>query len=198
MGLGRTFRIASAAGIAGLVVFVLPPAASYGATINVAPGHSIQAAVNAAAPGDTVRIAAGTYHESVEITKSLNIVGAGQRATVILPPATAPSAQSAPCFDPASPTEFNGLCIHGVVDSSFNVTSPVGPVSVHGLTVKNFTSSGVLFFGAPSPHVDHVTANGDGEYGIVAFVSTDDVIDSNVAKFNGEAGIYVGDSPNAH
>ena len=42
MGLGRTFRMASVGvAIAGMGAFVLPSAAAYGATINVAPGHSI-------------------------------------------------------------------------------------------------------------------------------------------------------------
>ena len=47
MGLGRTFRMASVGvAIAGMAAFVLPSATAYGATINVAPGHSIQNAVN--------------------------------------------------------------------------------------------------------------------------------------------------------
>ena len=52
MGLGRTFRLASAGvGIAGLAAFVLPSAAAYGATITVSPGQSIQTAVNNAHAG---------------------------------------------------------------------------------------------------------------------------------------------------
>ena len=204
MGVGRTVsygrraRLASAAvGIAGLAVLVLPSSEAFGATINVTPGHSIQAAVNGAAAGDTVHVAAGTYHESVEVTKSLNIIGDGQGATILVPPASPPTKQSAFCNDPSTPTEFHGMCVHGVIDQNGNVVTPVGPVRVSGFTVKNFNGVGVLFFGATSPHVDHVTAVNNADYGITGFVSTNDVFDSNVAKFNGEAGIYVGDSPNA-
>ena len=62
---------------------------SFAATINVPANYAtIQAAVNAALPGDTINIAAGTYQEQVEITKNLNIVGAGKDVTIVQSPAT--------------------------------------------------------------------------------------------------------------
>jgi hypothetical protein len=47
------------------------------------PFRSIQAAINAAAPGDTIQIRRGTYDERVEITKNVALVGAGASATTI-------------------------------------------------------------------------------------------------------------------
>src|SRR5262249_38567807 len=44
---------------------------------------TIQAAVNAAAPGDTLMVRPGTYTEEVVIGKDLDLRGAGVGATVI-------------------------------------------------------------------------------------------------------------------
>jgi hypothetical protein len=44
---------------------------------------SLQAAVDAAKPGATIRIAAGTYAGGVRISKSLNLIGSGATKTVI-------------------------------------------------------------------------------------------------------------------
>ncbi len=65
------------------------------ATINVPADYSnIQAAVDSAQPGDTVRVAAGVYNETVTIDKSLVLLGA--RAGVDARGRTGPEAVIAP------------------------------------------------------------------------------------------------------
>ncbi len=58
------------------------------ATIVVGPPPaSIQSAINAAAPGDTIQLSAGTYVQEFQvISKSIDIVGAGQGVTIVQAP----------------------------------------------------------------------------------------------------------------
>jgi hypothetical protein len=61
----------------------------FAATLCVNPGGTggcfskINAAVAAASPSDTVKVAAGTYAEDVVISKALSLVGAGSGTTII-------------------------------------------------------------------------------------------------------------------
>ncbi|MBM3288645.1 MAG: DUF4034 domain-containing protein, partial [Candidatus Hydrogenedentes bacterium] len=66
-----------------VVIAMLIAGSAVAATIEVAPGSSIQQAVAAAAPGDTVSVAPGTYREQIQLKDGVTIVGA-DRATVIV------------------------------------------------------------------------------------------------------------------
>jgi hypothetical protein len=47
------------------------------------PCHTLQHAVDTASAGDTVRVLAGTYNQTVNITKPLTLTGAGETSTII-------------------------------------------------------------------------------------------------------------------
>ena len=138
----------------------------------VRPGESIQKAIKAADPGDTIVVLGGVYHGTVVIKKdgiSLRGVDA-----VLKPPAK-----------PTSPCGASGFCVQA------------DNVSISGFTVRNFRDFGIVAMGAHNAKFMTNRAFNNKEYGIAAFSSTGTKIIANLTSGSDEAGIYVGDSPHA-
>ncbi|MYY04383.1 MULTISPECIES: right-handed parallel beta-helix repeat-containing protein [unclassified Streptomyces] len=171
---------ASAAGL-GAAAPAVPAAAAAGHV--VAPGQSIQAAVDAARPGDTIVVRPGTYRESVVITKpGLTLRGYGDR-TVITPPAAGRAGQDNACAGAG-----NGICVLGTAKGT------VDGVSVRSLRVTGFARSGVWASWTDRLDVRAVTADANGVWGIAEQRSTRSDIRDSTARSNGDAGIFVANS----
>jgi parallel beta-helix repeat protein len=178
--------------------FALPAAA---ATVVVQPGESIQAAIDAAPSGTIIVVQPGTYQENLLIAKDgISLRGSGAGRTILEPPAT-PNPFCG-VGDPNSPPGGGviGICI---TDANFatggepTINHTVMDVSISGFTVRNFSADGIVFFGTKDISTRQVEAANNAGYGIAAFVSSHERHTGNWTYGNHEAGIYVGDSPEA-
>ena len=173
IGLGALAMIAS-------IATAVPARAG---TIDVLPGESIQAAVTAAQPGDTIQLHPGVYEDVVVIKKddiTIQGAGSGEDGTILHPPATLPGR----CFG-----GIGGICVLGDVRAG---------VAVNGVTVTGIRAEGFVFgMVAVAAHLTSFEGNAavdNEEYGIAAFDSNSTTMADNVVSGSGEAGLYVGDS----
>jgi nitrous oxidase accessory protein NosD len=193
----RKFTMAAcAAGLAIGLSAGIASSAQASSLIVVGPGQSIQAAINAARPGETVFVEPGVYHQSVQIRKNgitLRGSGAFHGGTVLVPPKHFPKSLCNEAFGPT------GVCIlaKSVNPKTGAVLKTVRNVTVTGLLVTGFPGNGVFGYGTVGLKVTRVVAINDGGYGISRFVSSKTLFADDTAIGNDEAGFYVGDSPQA-
>ncbi|WP_138732804.1 right-handed parallel beta-helix repeat-containing protein [Modestobacter excelsi] len=201
---------------AGLMLAALPASAAVagghghgGSTLVVHRGESIQAAVNAARSGDTIRIEAGNYREAVCVDhKGLTIVGAGAGATTISWPrwnnvADLPTATPTPCWEAqeAADAEDDPSTLNDDVSGLFFLY-PDAPVTVSGLTTKNHPASGIATWGANGYAVHDTAGIGHERYGVMAAASKNISMSNNHEKgvtraapvYAGTAGVGLQDS----
>ncbi|GAA2087013.1 right-handed parallel beta-helix repeat-containing protein [Kitasatospora saccharophila] len=158
-------------------------AAPTGPTVyRVAPGSSVQAALDAAAPGDVVELAAGRYPGSVTLaTDGVTLRGRGA-ATVLVP-------------DPADRSSCaqagDGVCVTGSADERGVPVRTLSGAVVESLTVAGFPRNGIGAAVTDRLTVRRVTVHDNGRQGISVEMSTRTALTDNEARDNGQAGIFV-------
>ena len=130
---------------------------------------TIQAAVDAANPGDIIQVASRTYYEHVVVNKSLTLIGEGSSTTII---------------------DGNGT---GIV---VRINAP--DVEIRGFTVQNAgdsPNSSVLLGGCVRNTIrDNIIRN--NAYGIALIRSNASIIVGNKIMNNSWAGIHIRDGSN--
>ncbi|MGZ6590272.1 MAG: right-handed parallel beta-helix repeat-containing protein, partial [Solirubrobacteraceae bacterium] len=177
-GGAHVIRAAHAAGIAVLLVLALGGCGGgKNWTARDVPEEypTIQAAVDAAQPGDLVRVGPGTYREQV-------VVGPAKRDIVIRG-----TDRNRVILDGGAGTRFNSIAVHA------------DGIAVENLTVRGYASDGILF--TPPKDVpdqlngwrtSFVTAANNGLHGIEALRSRGGTIDHSLASGHGAAGFRIG------
>ncbi|HLJ56701.1 MAG TPA: NosD domain-containing protein [Chthonomonadaceae bacterium] len=182
------------AGILLATLAVLSPTASRARVLEVPNKYStVQFAVDMALPGDTVRIHAGVYGESVLVFSTFGVNIVGEPGT-IMAGSMVPSQAAISLFSPGN--SVSGLTIRNYdVGVAILASGHVDHCTVTGCNIGIYTS----VFGdranlPPRTQVDHnlVTGNGDGIY----LDNCENVsVDHNTATLNGDgiggAGIYI-------
>ena len=140
-----------------------------GQVITVEAGQSIQAAVDKAQPGDTIRVMPGVYNEEVLVnTESLTLAGVAQ-------------GDQRPVLD-GQKQKANGVVSVG---DYFTIT---------GFKVTHYTSNGVQVQGVTGSVFRDVITDDTGEYGIFPILSTEVLVEKCVTSGVIDTGIYVGQS----
>lgn len=139
------------------------------ADIVVHAGESIQAAVDAAAPGSVIKIESGTYNEAIAVTKAgIQLIGVDETSVIIQNPGE----------------EENGIIVFDAGDGFV----------LKNITIKNFEENGVILIRVDNFIISHVTTINNGEYGLFPIRSSHGMIDHCTATGHTDTGIYVGQS----
>lgn len=133
----------------------------------VQAGTSIQTAINAAASGTLIKIAPGTYTESLQINKP-GITLAGDGNVVLQNPGSEP---------------------FGIL-----VTDAADGFALRNITIRDFHERGVKMTGVNGFLFSHLTVFNNGKFGLFSEYCSNGIIEHCEGTGHAETGIFVGQS----
>jgi parallel beta-helix repeat protein len=170
--------------VLGLAVASAPTTAS-AAVVDVEAGQSIQAAVDGAAPGDTIRVKPGDYTEmeadavaAVRITKPLKLVALGAPGKVRI--------------------LWNGLDAQrdGILVEPDSEDANVDGVEITGFTVEGFPHNGIFLRHVSNFNIESNQSINNLENGIWPTLSANGQVKKNVSYGSQDSALWVEASEN--
>jgi hypothetical protein len=138
----------------------------------------IQAAINAAKPGDTIKVPHGTYREG------LKIKGAKKRYIKLIGDVKHPEK-----------VILDGKKLKGAAKANGVLVSGANEVTIRGFQAQNYNGNGFFVVNATGYHLNDLIAKYVGVYGLYAFNSIGGEMRRDVAAWNNDSGFYVGQTP---
>lgn len=178
------------------MMFFALPGKIYGATTNVNPGDSIQAAIDAAVAGDTIIVAAGTYTEQIIINKNLTLQGVG--GPVIKVPASPVAFQFTESGAKWKPVvlAFGGTNSSGSISGADTITVNISGFVIDGnnqTPTSGYRSAGILLRNAGGTISDNTVQrmyiDGAETFGIIVYGNSNIVISNNNVSGYARCGI---------
>jgi Right handed beta helix region len=127
---------------------------------------TIQAAVDAAAPGDLILVGPGVYEEAVNVeTDELTIRGLDRNEVIL----------------DGGFEKDNGIRVVGA-----------NGVAIENMTARNYTNNGFFWTGVEGYRGSYLTTYRIGDYGVYAFDSTSGLLEHSYASGSPDAGVYIG------
>jgi parallel beta-helix repeat protein len=170
--------------------------------MKVAPGQSIQAAVDAASPGDRIMVQPGVYHEAgrrcpTEPGKFCAVVVSKDDISLI-----AESRPGRAVVLESVSGQFNGIVFaqpgSDTVLCLQDATRHIRGAKISGFVVRNFEGSGIFLACVDGWTISSNAVQNNKLYGIFPVLSSGGWINQNVAIGSHDTGIYVGQSHDVH
>ncbi|RLB00337.1 MAG: hypothetical protein DRG83_11690 [Deltaproteobacteria bacterium] len=158
------------------------------------PYSSIQDAIDAASPGDTVLVRPGTYNENIILKDGVDVRGSGAEVTHIV----GTGIRDVVIARSLTKCTFDGFSVKGSADGSFYAGIKIyggSPVISNNLITEN--TNGIYIEGNSSAIIRNNTIKKNGhasssvvEYGIICISSTP-LITNNIITKNDDVGVYI-------
>jgi hypothetical protein len=133
---------------------------------------TIQAAVNAASPGDLVLVEPGTYTEAVRVTDTPRLTIRG--------------------------TDRNGVVLDGEFQREDGVLATVDDVVVENMTARHYVRNGFFWSSVRGWRGSYLTAYNNGVYGVYNIASQHGRYDHCYASGHPDSGFYIGQCKPCH